>query len=128
MQNSITMEIQGKVIELLKEQSGEGRNGKWRKREYVIETQDQYPKKVCFNMWGDRIDQFQMKEGDVVNVHFDIESREFNGRWYTDVKAWKVEQVGAGTSDLPPLPDQGATEISSPDLNPPPPGEDDLPF
>jgi hypothetical protein len=42
-------------------------------------------------MWGDKIDQFPVKEGDAVTVHFDIESREYNGRWYTDVKAWKIE-------------------------------------
>ncbi len=118
------MEIQGKVIQLLQEQKGEGRNGTWRKKEYVIETQDQYPKKVCFNMWGDKIDQFPMKEGDVVKVFFDIESREYNGRWYTDVKAWKVESTassGTGAADLPPLPNPD-------DMPPPPPGEDDLPF
>ncbi len=122
------MEIQGRVIDVLKEQSGEGKNGTWRKREYVIETQDQYPKKVCFNMWGDRIDQFPMKDGDVVTVHFDIESREYNGKWYTDVKAWKIDKSGSGTSDLPPLPNQADADLSAPDLNPPPPGEDDLPF
>ena len=109
---------------MLAEQNGQGRNGTWRKREYVIETQDQYPKKVCFNMWGDRIDQFQMKEGDLVNVFFDIESREFNGRWYTDVRAWKVEHVGEGGADLPPLPDQEPPMGETP----PPLGEDDLPF
>jgi hypothetical protein len=120
---STIMEIQGKIIQLLDEQTGQGRNGTWRKKEYVLETQDQYPKKVCFNMWGDKIDQFPVKEGDAVTVHFDIESREYNGRWYTDVKAWKIEtgQAATGAADLPPLPD------SAPDM-PPPPGEDDLPF
>lgn len=118
------MEIQGKVTDLLKEQTGEGRNGTWRKREYVIETGDQYPKKICFNMWGDKIDQFPVKEGDSVTVHFDLESREFNGKWYTDVKAWKIENLAGGTSQLPPLPEQGA----APEFNAPPPGEDDLPF
>lgn len=122
------MEIEGKIIQLLDEQTGQGRNGTWRKREYVIETQEQYPKKVCFNLWGDKIDQFKMNVGDLVKVHFDVESREYNGRWYTDVKGWKVESVGANTADLPPLPDEGSADLSAPDLNPPPPGEDDLPF
>ena len=117
------MEIQGKIIQLLPEQSGEGRNGTWRKREYILETQDQYPKKVCFNLWGDKIDQNPVKEGDSVKVFFDVESREFNGRWYTDVKGWKIETqtTTASASDLPPLPD-------APPMDAPPPGEDDLPF
>lgn len=122
------MEIQGNVIQLLDEQSGEGKNGRWRKREYVIETGGQYPKKICFNLWGDKIDQFPMKVGDSVTVYFDLESRDFNGRWYTDVKAWKVEQQSnSGT------PDQAGASFepdyqAPPDLNIPPPGEDDLPF
>jgi hypothetical protein len=115
------MEIQGKIVELLKEQTGEGRNGTWRKMEYILETGDQYPKKVCFNMWGDKIDEFKVNVGDNVKVHFDVESREYNGRWYTDVKAWKIEGASSSASgnDLPPLPDASDA---------PPPGEDDLPF
>ncbi|QQS52097.1 MAG: DUF3127 domain-containing protein [Bacteroidota bacterium] len=116
------MEIQGKIVQLLPEQKGEGRNGQWRKKEYVLETQDQYPKKVIFNLWSEKIDQFPVKEGDKVKVHFDLESREFNGRWYTDVKAWKIENQGTAPSNLPPLPDENAFD------NPPLPGEDDLPF
>lgn len=116
------MEIEGKIIQLLKEQTGEGKNGTWRKMEYVLETGDQYPKKVCFNIWGDKIDQFKVKEGDAVKVFYDLESREFNSRWYTDVKAWKIESLGASTGDLPPLPNEAAMDT------PPPPGEDDLPF
>jgi len=89
------MEINGKIIQVLDEQSGNGRNGVWRKRDYVLETKSQYPKKVCLTVWGDKIDQFGMQPGDEVNVGIEIESREFNGRWYTDVKAWKVDKQGA---------------------------------
>jgi hypothetical protein len=122
------MELKGKIIQLLPEQSGEGKNGKWRKAEYVIEMPGQYPRKVCFNLWGDKIDQFPMKTGDEVTVSFDLESRDFNGKWYTDVKAWKVESLSKGSSnETPPLPNE-------PEYNPksesdiPLPGEDDLPF
>jgi hypothetical protein len=120
------MEITGKVIQLLAEQSGEGRNGKWRKREYVIETADQFPKKICFNLWGDKIDQFPMKEGDSVKVSFDVESREFNGKWYTDVKAWKVEN--ASKSSEPSAPIAEFNESDPGDFSAPPITEDDLPF
>jgi len=87
------MEITGKLIQKLPVQSGVSSSGNnWSKAEFVIETIEQYPKKVCANLWGDRaraLDQFQ--EGSLITVSFDLESREFNGRWYTDVRAWKVE-------------------------------------
>jgi len=93
----IYMEINGKIIQVLDEQSGNGRNGVWRKRDYVLETKSQYPKKVCVTVWGDKIDQFGMRPGDEVTVGIEIESREFNGKWYTDVKAWKVDKQGSGS-------------------------------
>lgn len=85
------MEITGKIIKVLPENSGEGKNGTWRSRDAVLETQEQYPRKVCFNLFGDKIDQFKFEEGDLVTVHFDIDSREYNGRWYTNIRAWKVD-------------------------------------
>ena len=84
------MELSGKIVKILQLQSGQGKNGVWKKQEYVMEYGDAYPKLVCFNLWGDKIDQYALNEGDKVNVSFDIESREYNGRYYTDVKAWKV--------------------------------------
>ena len=130
------MDIEGKIVKLLEEQKGEGRNGTWRKKEYVLETEDKFPKKICFNLWGDRIDEFAVKEGDQVRVFFDLESREFNGRWYTDVKAWKIENVAQSGSGYPEEPEMGN---SGPLDTPPPlteawdnfeekPIEDDLPF
>lgn len=86
------MEITGKIIAVLPLATGQGKNGTWRSQDYVLETQDQYPKKVCFNLFNDRIDQYQLAIDEQVNVSFDIESREFNGRWYTTIRAWKVEK------------------------------------
>ena len=88
------MEIRGKIIELLPEKSGQSANGGWRKQEYILETDGQYPKKICFMAWGDKIDQFNIKLGESVEVSVDLESRAYNGRWYTDVKAWKVSKEG----------------------------------
>ena len=88
------MEISGKIIQVLDEQTGNGRNGIWRKRDYILETGGQYPKKVCMTVWGDKIDQFGIQAGDEVNAGVEIESREYNGRWYTDVKAWKIDKQG----------------------------------
>lgn len=87
------MEIIGKLLQKLQVQSGIGRTGNsWQKQEFVVETIEQYPKKVCANLWGDKLDMLdKVNIGDTVKVSFSLESREFNGKWYTDVKAWKIE-------------------------------------
>lgn len=99
------MELTGKIIHILPEKSGTSARGPWRKQEYVIETPGQYPRQVCFMVWGDKIDEFRIEEGQHLTVHFDLESREYNGRWYTDVKAWRVEPAGrdGDPGDIPDL-------------------------
>ena len=91
------MEIKGKIIEILPEKSGQSANGEWRKQEYVLETESSYPKKICFMAWGDKIGEFNLKQGENVEVSVDLESREYNGRWYTDVKAWRVNREDLGS-------------------------------
>ena len=90
------IQITGEVIEVLEEQSGTGKNGPWRKQEFILETEGQYPKKICVTQWGDRIDEFDVQEGERITAHVDLQSREYEGRWYTDVKAWKVERPAEG--------------------------------
>jgi hypothetical protein len=80
------MDVKGKVIQILPEQSGAGKKGTWRKQEFIVETQSQYPKKVCLSMWGDKIQQFNIAVGQMVQVSVDLESREYNGRWYTEAR------------------------------------------
>lgn len=87
------MEITGKIIQVLPEQGGVSKtSGKeWKLQAYVLETQEQYPRKVHFEIFGDdRIKSNQCNIDDMVTVSFDIESREFNGRWYTSIRAWRV--------------------------------------
>ena len=67
------MEIKVKIVELLPEKSGESANGTWRKQEYILETDSQYPKKVCFMAWGEKIDQFAIKRGEDLVVSVDLE-------------------------------------------------------
>ena len=89
------MEISGKIIQVLPEQGGVGKtSGKeWKLQSYVLETQEQYPKKVHFEVFGeDRIKANPCQLDDLVTVSFDIESREFNGKWYTSIRAWKIQQ------------------------------------
>ncbi len=99
------MEVKGKVEQLLPLQTGMGKKGPWKKQEFILETQSQYPKKVCFSIWGDKVDQFNLAVGEVISVSVDLESREYNGRWYTEARAWKIEKNGSG-SNTPPPPDQ----------------------
>ncbi|TLV00113.1 DUF3127 domain-containing protein [Dyadobacter luticola] len=114
------MELTGKVIALLPEVQGQGKNGTWRKQEFILEIPSQYPKKVCISLWGDKIDQADLGINDSVTASIDIESREYNSRWYTEVKAWKVEKGGGGNapsnsgSALPPV--TTFTEDESDDL------------
>ena len=124
------MEIQGKIVNVLPLQSGEGRNGTWKKQEFVIETEGQYPKKICLSMWGDRIDENLIQEGNEVTASIDIESREYNGRWYTDVKAWKLEGSSTGTAPAASQTPSASSpqEVSSPPLPAALEGDDDLPF
>ena len=88
------MEVVGKIIQVLPAQEGVGRNGNpWKVQPYVLETLDQYPRKVHFEVFGeDRIKQNPCEIDQLVTVSFDIESREFNGRWYTSIRAWRIQQ------------------------------------
>ena len=80
------MEIIGKIIVALPEQSGVSKAGNsWKKKEYVLETQETYPKKVHFDLFGDKADKYPLSVGQTVKLSFDIESREYNGRWFTSI-------------------------------------------
>lgn len=117
--NYSNMELQGKLIQVLPLQTGTGKNGEWKKQDIIVETQSQYPKKVCISIWGDRINASQLQVGKLLNISFDVESREYNGRWYTDVKAWKIDASDAAA---------GGPETPASEYQDMPPGEEDLPF
>ena len=92
------MELIAKLVQVLPLQTGQGKNGEWRKQDIIVETDGQYPKKVCISVWGDKIDENQLRIGNQLNISFDVESREYNGKWYTDCKAWKLSAAGSGNS------------------------------
>ena len=119
----MSLEITAKVLYSLQEQTGQGKNGPWVKQDIIVETEEQYPKKVCMSAWGDMVTTFRsFAPGTRLKINFRVESREYNGRWYTDIKAWKVEKgMQAG--------DQRPTSSQEPVFTGPPPGPaDDLPF
>ena len=88
------MEIQGKVIAVLPERSGVSARGEWKLQTYVIETQEQYPKKMAFDVFGaDRLAQFNIHSGEEILVSFDIDAHEYQGRWFNSIRAWNVTKV-----------------------------------
>lgn len=124
------MELAGKVIAVLEPRGGVSRNGnEWKVQEYVIETHDQYPRRMCFDVFGaDKIQQFNIQVGEELNVSFDIDAREWQGRWFNSIRAWKVERVApmgapAAPVDMPFPPVNAApADFSASD------DKDDLPF
>lgn len=127
------MELAGKVIAVLEPRGGVSKNGNgWKVQEYVIETHDQYPRRMCFDVFGaDKIQQFNIQVGEELNVFFDIDAREWQGRWFNSIRAWKVERVNADAQQMPPM------EAPFPPLNAAPAApvdfsssdeKDDLPF
>lgn len=110
------MEVVGKIIQVLPVQEGVGRNGNpWKVQPYVLETLDQYPRKVHFEVFGeDRIKQNPCELDQLVTVSFDIESREFNGRWYTSIRAWKIQQGDTTQAAAPVAAPAQAAPVAAP--------------
>ena len=135
---SAPLSISGIVINILPLQTGTSKAGnQWQKQDFILETQGQYPRKVCICLFGDNVAKFPLQVGQSVTVSIDIESREFNARWYTDVRAWNVVYnaqqgvtVSAPTATAPtaqpaPTPANGATAQATAGA---PTVADDLPF
>jgi hypothetical protein len=115
------MQLTAKLIQLLPLQTGTGKNGQWKKQDIIVETDATYPKKICVSIWGDKIDASQLQPGNQLKIDFDVESREFNGRWYTDIKAWKIETAVGSQS----VGSEKATGNLGPENTT---NDDDLPF
>jgi hypothetical protein len=115
------MQLTAKLIQILPIQTGTGKNGEWKKQDIIVETDGQYPKKVCVSIWGDKINEQQLIVGNQLTIDFDVESREYSGRWYTDLKAWKIEVANPNT-----LPTNNLKNIEPLDLSEE--KDDGLPF
>ena len=92
------MQLSATLISILPTQSGTGKNGEWKKQDLVFETQDQFPKKICISFWGDKLQNVELRESETYVIDFDIESRDYNGKWFTDLKAWKIVQNSSPTN------------------------------
>ena len=123
------MEVKGKIIQKFDLQSGTSKAGNpWKKQNYLLETLDSFPKKIYFDFFGDRADQYPLNVGDTINLSFDIESREYQGRYYTDIRGWKAEKIDA---TAPPTTEPAPDTVPPPSVSDDtfaPTQEDDLPF
>ena len=93
------MEFTGKIIAILQPKGGVSKatGNEWKAQEFVIESHDQYPRKMCFEVFGaDKIDQFNIQMGEELTVSFDIDSNQWQDRWFNRIRAWKVERVSVG--------------------------------
>lgn len=102
------MELQGKVIVAMPERSGVSQRGEWKSQDFVIETHDsQYPRKLLFTVFGaDRLQRFNIQVGQEVLVAFDIDAHEWNGRWFSDIRAFDVRQVDPSQYAMQSAPQQ----------------------
>ena len=122
----MSLELTCKLKQFLQEQTGNGKNGPWVKQDFLVETLGDYPKTICMSAWGDQVPTVKgIVPGSTIKASVRIESREYNGRWYTDVRPWKIVSEGS-----PSAPVQNYSASPAPlepvtaDLNTP----DDLPF
>ena len=98
----MAMELEGRIARKMNVQTGTSARGAWAKQEFIFEYQEgNFPSQVCMNVWGeDKVKELERHQvGDRVKVAFNLSSREYNGRWYTDVRAWRIESVGSAPAD-----------------------------
>jgi hypothetical protein len=107
----MALELEGRIAQKLNVQTGTSARGVWSKQEFILEYQEgNFPAQVCMNVWGEdkvrELDKYQV--GDKVKVSFNLSAREYNGRWYNDIRAWRIEPAGAAPaaapSPVPPAP------------------------
>ncbi|MDR1199113.1 MAG: DUF3127 domain-containing protein [Prevotellaceae bacterium] len=132
----MALDIAGILIQKLDIKSGEGARGAWKIQDVIIETVEQYPRKICISFWNEKIsDLDKIKLGDKITVSVNIDSREANGRWFTSIRAWRVQlsdenaiqqqasisQPANGFNNIPTPTSSDFIDISTDEI-------DDLPF
>lgn len=120
--------ISGRIIAVMQMKTGTSQKGTWASQEYVLETHDSYPQKVCFEVFGtEKIQQFNIQMNDEVDIMYNFDAREFKGRWYNTIRAWSVfKRSGGGQTQVAAQNNNVAPKASEQKVN----GDDvpDLPF
>ena len=124
------MDITGTVIAILPEQRFNGKNGEVVKNQFVIEHGGQYKKKAVFGVLGEhRLKQMNVVQGADVQVSFDVDAREWNGKWFGELLAWRVQNVnGQQQEQQSAVPNAKPMEQAATQQQNGSQGSDDLPF
>lgn len=124
----MALELEGKLKTKLPAQGGTSARGAWTRQDFVLEYQDgSFPAEACFSAWGqDKVDELaRFREGDSVKVSFNVKAREYSGRWYNDLRVWRITPA-AGAQQQQPAP-QYPTPPPAPVYSAPAPTMDDMP-
>ena len=127
----MALELEGRIARKLNVQSGTTARGPWQKQEFILEYQEgNFPTQVCMNVWGeDKVKELARYQlGDKVKVSFNLSSREYNGRWYSDIRAWRIEPAGQAAPAVPAAAPAPSAPMPSADDMSSPLDEEDLPF
>ncbi|MDR2362501.1 MAG: DUF3127 domain-containing protein [Prevotellaceae bacterium] len=136
----MAFEISGKLVKKLDVQSGSSERGTWNRQDIIIEIPGQFPRQICLSLWGEQvIEAARYNIGDILKVNFDIQSREFNGKWYTSVRPWRMEVEAVSATAYPSAPAMATPVTDTPTAAPAaapiddpfnnnPQSQDDLPF
>jgi len=118
------MQLTAKLLNILPLQTGTSKNGPWKKQELIVEMDGKIPTKLCISVWGEKIDTNRLKIGNQLKIDFEVESREYNNKWYSEVKAWKIEVPGSDKEIAieKPITDNSEFLFNGDDI------EDDMPF
>ncbi len=109
----MNLKLSGRIIDILQVITGTSAKGEWKKQDFVIETDEQYSKKVCFSLFNDTLTKI-VKIGDNVEVNFSVESREYQGKWFSNINAFKVDIIGGAKQTSQNLPPEGDSFDDSP--------------
>lgn len=96
------LSIEGTLIQIVKAESGTSKSSgkEWTKQDFIVETNDQFPRKICCTLFGDKVSLLNgITEGSDIDVSFNLESREFNGKWYHNINAWKIGVINTKSND-----------------------------
>ena len=127
----MALELEGRIARKLPVQQGTSARGAWAKQDFIFEYQEgNYPSQVCMNVWGeDKVKELERYHvGDKVKISFNLSSREYNGRWYTDVRAWRIEPAAAPAPAPVAPPVTQDDPYASADAYSSPLDDSDLPF
>lgn len=127
------MELTGKIITEFNERGGvSSRTGnEWKAKSFVLEVPGEYPRKLVFDVFGsDRLQAFNIQVGETLTVHFDIDAHEYNGRWFNDIRAFRIDRPQAAPQAAPQFEAPVQAQATPIDTTPfeAPSATDDLPF